>query len=51
MRDSGDGEHGCFKFQKRVLGDVIRCLESKFDKKFQWEVSKIAKKKLPIGMV
>ena len=36
---------------RSVLGDVIRCLEFKFDKKFQWEVSQIAKKKFPRTML
>ena len=41
----------CQNWPKRVLGDVISCLVSKFDKKFQWEVSQIAKKKFFITML
>ena len=32
------------KLTKKGPRNVIRCLESKFDKKFQWEVSQIAEK-------
>ena len=41
----------CQNWPKRVLGDVIRCLESKFDKKFQWEVVQNAEKKFLITML
>ena len=41
----------CQNGPQGALGDVSSCLETKFDKKCQWEVSQIAEKKSPIATV
>ena len=48
LNSPGDAKNG--HIAKRVLEDVIRCLESKVDKKIPME-SEIDKNKLPIGTV